>query len=191
MTKVSAHIQKNLSTISTIHGKELHKLVEHSQTADALATSLAMRHRTRGFTNIRRLLVELKHQGFNVVEKEAEEFFAALQKDGCGVIVRSRRYGVPARFLWKFDMRRVAAAVIAGQDTPAEELPKHMQREHDGPRVRKVVPVTVNPVSPTPPIVTASELPTIMKINGRTFIDIPEDEYNQLIALRDTIRKLV
>ena len=120
-----------------IDGHKLHKLQEANPTADSLFHYFAARGRIRGFTDIKRVQMDLTRAKFNIVEKDALAFFDELQKCGYGKMVYSRQAGGRPRFIWKVDMRTLANAAISQTDIYVEPLKDSLMRECDASRLRK------------------------------------------------------
>jgi hypothetical protein len=182
---------------NNVLGSKLNKLVKESKTADAALTSIASRARIRGFTDIARLKMELESEGFDVIDKELEGLFKNFQAEGLGVIVRPRKFGGKARFIWKYNMKDVASAAINGKDIKAEELPKDMQRVSDGSRKPKpeskervkrkyTKKVTTKPASIHP----GTKKPKQINLNGQNFVAMSPEEYLNLSRLKEVMKNL-
>lgn len=173
----------------TIVGTKLNKLVKESKSVDAMATILASRHRIRGFTDIERLKKDAASEfEIKMVDKEAEGFFKALENEGYGSIVKSRKLGGRARFLWKYDMRQVCDAVIKGKNTEANELPESMRRIMDASRKPKSNKRTYTKKDTAIPKTLDPEQ---MTINGQVFMRISPEELLDLKRLKEAVSKLV
>lgn len=200
-----------------LDGTKLHKLLESSTTADALITYFGQRGRIRGFTDMKRVQMDLSRAKFEIVEKDLVAFFDELQKAGYGKVIYSKLAGGRPRFIWKVDMRSLANAAMTGNDIYVEPLKESLVREGDASRLRKKqhvgYPVSImvqrqiqeelreqNEARIKAPIASVSSLPAKiisntstgsieqMVINGETYIKMDPRELEQLYKLREMLK---
>lgn len=186
--------------IKLISGNRLHKVIKENKTADNLAHFLAARDRIRGFTDLQRLNMDaVRDEKFDIDEKQSLAFFKALEAEGVGSIVHPRELGGRARFMWKYDMRKVCTAAIDGKDVYANELPQSMQRISDASRKpkekvtrkkRKVVIPKGKLIKQTTVVVQKPNPLNQLNINGQNFIQMSEEEYNKLNKFKELLSQL-
>lgn len=177
-----------MSDVKTILGNKLHKAVKESPTADAIATMLAARQRIRGFTDVKRLSMDLSREGFEINDKDVDKFFKLFENEGYGAMKGNR-------FLWKYNPRLVATAAIKGHDALATELPANQQREHDASRKAKHLSLVKESIQAKEevhaiPLAEASKVPEVLEINGETYIHMNKEEYKKLQDIKKLISNI-
>jgi hypothetical protein len=98
----------------------IRKLCEIDEIARFIFEYLADRQRNHAEQTVNNLLRALKRRGMEISNKQAIEFFKALEGFGCGRLLYGRR-GYSTRFVWDVRMSSVGQFAIGQLDT-VEEL---------------------------------------------------------------------
>lgn len=91
---------------------ELKTLAAKSSTAQNIFRSLASRNRNRSETDLRQFRSKMAKDGLITKPEEFYEVFKALDKEGMGKLLKSRR-GMPRRFAWKVPPKTVGSEVVS------------------------------------------------------------------------------
>lgn len=111
-----------MTTNTEMNTSKLKEIAVKSKSATEVALSFIDRQRARPSTDIRRLKGMLARQGHRIDGAEYSQFWKDLQAAGIGSIIYGRR-GNPNRFEWRYNLRKVAEAMLEGGETP-KPLPK-------------------------------------------------------------------
>ena len=117
-------------TMKELNQKTLNKIAHRSTTSEAVFSLLALRERSRGETDLRRLRNELVEEGFRVVPDEFLDTFRDLASVGVGELIEAKS-GVPARFKWHFSLKDISRKALESQTKtiPAPKLLKSVKPE--------------------------------------------------------------
>ena len=183
-----------------VEGLKLNALIQNNKTADALAHYFASRQRIRPFTDIKRLNMDLVREKFLINEDDSIEFFKALEKQGLGRYIYSRKKDGHPCFAWEYSMRKIALAAVNGTDTYVERIAQDKTRIQDGPRRKRKMnigyPVKIAVAAHIKKQETIKEVdtkinaltpPVEIQINGQTLMAISQHEYNQLMKVKELL----
>lgn len=103
-----------------LKGSVLKAIAHKNHTATVVATSLAIRVRLRHESDIVRTKNALIRDGEKIVDEDYSQFWEDLEKSGAGVIIYAQKDkgsdGRQETFKWHFSLKKVAEAMLTGQN---------------------------------------------------------------------------
>lgn len=176
-------------TLFTLKGKELSAIAHASPTAEITMTALALRQRTRHFSDLNRTKNALMNHGEKIVESDYLQLFGDLEKAGVGVIIRGRN-GKPDRFEWYYSLKSIAKSALTQTDEQVKAIVS-LNLAQEKPVKRK--PRTANVVSETIDTKEVQKTHVVICIrnNFKVEFDVPSDiKSDELRTITETLNHI-
>lgn len=112
------------TSLHTLDGNKLKSIANASYTAEVVMTSLALRERVRGFSDITRTKTNLIRDKEKIIDSDYIKFWKSLEAAGVGSIHHPRPGDKDKnlKFEWHYSLRHIAEAALEGKDVKAERI---------------------------------------------------------------------
>jgi len=116
-----------MNNTAVLNGNKLYKVAHKTDSAVVTMTALAMRERFRRFSNIEKMKYNLLNRGEKIVDDDYRQVWKDLEEAGIGSIIYGRN-GNPDKFMWYYDLKKVASAALQNKNEESQKLPEPKRR---------------------------------------------------------------
>ena len=130
----------------SLKGSMLKEITNQNATVKIIADYLANRQRMRHWTDINRLMTELKHDGHRIDDKAFMEFWEkTMPAKGLGIVAYGRKMKdgtvTNDRFGWHYNLKEIGKSMLSGEDVKLVKVTKPFDTQEypEVPERQKVV----------------------------------------------------